>query len=137
MAIRCLGGLARLGLRLGKAGVAGSNPARGSMLLNATSAFLFRKSQIHDSLILSAGVVLSSEKRFTSEELKEYDGKDGRPAYIAYKGKVYDVSDDFLWVEGDHQGEHVAGKDLTEEMMQAPHAEDVLERVPLIGVLVK
>ncbi len=107
------------------------------MLLNATSAFLFRKFQIHDILILSAGVVLSSEKRFTLEELKEYDGKDGRPAYIAYKGKVYDVSDDFLWVEGDHQGEHVAGKDLTEEMAQAPHAEDVLERVPLIGVLVK
>jgi predicted heme/steroid binding protein len=80
---------------------------------------------------------LSSEKQFTLEELKKYDGKEGRPAYIAYKGKVYDVSDDFLWVEGDHQGEHVAGKDLTDEMPHAPHAEDVLERVPLIGVLVK
>jgi predicted heme/steroid binding protein len=80
---------------------------------------------------------LSSEKQFTLEELKKYDGKEGRPAYIAYKGKVYDVSDDFLWVEGDHQGEHVAGKDLTEELSRAPHAEDVLERVPLIGVLVK
>lgn len=80
---------------------------------------------------------MSSEKQFTLEELKKYDGKEGRPAYIAYKGKVYDVSDDFLWVEGDHQGEHVAGKDLTEEMSRAPHAEDVLERVPLIGVLVK
>ncbi len=80
---------------------------------------------------------MSSEKQFTLEELKKYDGKEGRPAYIAYKGKVYDVSDDFLWVEGDHQGEHVAGKDLTEELSRAPHAEDVLERVPLIGVLVK
>jgi predicted heme/steroid binding protein len=80
---------------------------------------------------------LSSQKQFTLDELKKYDGKDGRPAYIAYKGKVYDVSDDFLWVEGDHQGEHVAGKDLTEGMARAPHAEDVLERVPLIGVLVK
>jgi len=89
-----------------------------------------------DSLILLVGVVLSSQKQFTLDELKKYDGKDGRPAYIAYKGKVYDVSDDFLWVEGDHQGEHVAGKDLTEGMARAPHAEDVLERVPLIGVLV-
>ena len=90
-----------------------------------------------DSLIPLVGDVLSSQKQFTLGELKKYDGKDGKPAYIAYKGKVYDVSDDFLWVEGDHQGEHVAGKDLTEDMSRAPHAEDVLERVPLVGVLVK
>jgi predicted heme/steroid binding protein len=83
------------------------------------------------------GVILeSSEKKFTLEELKQYDGKDGRPAYIAYKGKVYDVTDDFLWVDGDHQGEHVAGKDLTEEMSQAPHGEETLERVKQIGILV-
>jgi len=78
----------------------------------------------------------SSGKKFTLEELKQYDGKDGRPAYIAYKGKVYDVTDDFLWVDGDHQGEHVAGKDLTEEMSQAPHGEETLERVKQIGILV-
>ena len=90
-----------------------------------------------DSRIPLIGVVLSSQKQFTLDELKKYDGKNGKPAYIAYKGKVYDVSDDFLWVEGDHQGEHIAGKDLTEGMARAPHAEDVLERVPLIGVLVK
>jgi predicted heme/steroid binding protein len=80
---------------------------------------------------------MSAERKFTLEELKNYDGKDGRPAYIAFKGKVYDVTDDFLWMGGDHQGEHVAGKDLTEEMALAPHAEDVLERVKLVGVLVK
>lgn len=80
---------------------------------------------------------MSSEKQFTTEELKQYNGKNGKPAYIAYKGKVYDVTDDFLWVEGDHQGEHTAGVDLTEEMPSAPHLEDVLERVKLIGVLTK
>ena len=80
---------------------------------------------------------MSSEKQFTPEELKKYDGKDGRPAYIAYKGKVYDVTDDFHWVDGDHQGEHTAGNDLTEQMSNAPHLEDVLERVKLIGILTK
>lgn len=80
---------------------------------------------------------MSTEKKFTLEELKNYDGKEGRPAYIAYKGKVYDVSDDFLWADGDHQGEHTAGNDLTEELPLAPHMEDVLERVKLIGVLIK
>jgi len=77
-----------------------------------------------------------AERKFTLEELKQYDGREGRPAYIAFKGKVYDVTDDFLWVDGDHQGQHVAGKDLTDEMSIAPHGEETLERVKQIGVLV-
>jgi len=75
-------------------------------------------------------------KKFTLEELKQYDGKDGRPAYVAYKGKVYDVTDNYLWIDGDHQGEHSAGVDLTEEMTRAPHGDENLERVKLIGTLV-
>lgn len=74
-------------------------------------------------------------KKFTLEELKQYDGRDGKPAYIAYNGKVYDVTESFLWVSGDHQGQHEAGKDLTEEMAFAPHQEETLERVKLVGVL--
>lgn len=76
------------------------------------------------------------QRKFTLEELKQYDGKEGRPAYVAYKGKVYDVTDDYLWGDGNHQGEHAAGKDLTEAMAQAPHGEETLERVKLIGTLV-
>lgn len=78
----------------------------------------------------------ATERKFTAEELKQYDGREGRPAYIVYKGKVYDVTADLMWVEGDHQGEHVAGRDLTEEMLRAPHGEEMLERVKLIGTLV-
>jgi predicted heme/steroid binding protein len=78
----------------------------------------------------------TAERRFTVDELKKYDGKEGRPAYIAYKGKVYDVTDSYLWIDGDHQGEHIAGTDLTEGMARAPHGEENLERVKLIGVLV-
>ena len=77
-----------------------------------------------------------AERKFTLEELKQYDDRDGRPAYIAYKGKVYDVTDSFLWIDGDHQGQHAAGKDLTEDMALAPHGEETLERVKLVGVLV-
>ena len=77
-----------------------------------------------------------AERKFTLEELKQYDGRDGRLAYIAYKGKVYDVTDSFLWIDGDHQGQHAAGKDLTEDMALAPHGEETLERVKLVGVLV-
>ncbi len=77
----------------------------------------------------------SELRKFTLEELKQFDGKNGRPAYVGYKGKVYDVSDDYLWTDGNHQGEHGAGKDLTEEMSLAPHGEETLDRVKLVGVL--
>jgi predicted heme/steroid binding protein len=76
-----------------------------------------------------------SEKKFTIEELKQYDGKDGRPAYIAYQGKVYDVTDSPLWTSGDHQGLHEAGKDLTAEMSEAPHGEETLASMKTVGIL--
>lgn len=76
-----------------------------------------------------------TQKKFTLEELKHYDGKGGRPAYIAYKGKVYDVTGNYMWMDGDHQGEHQAGKDLTESIANAPHGEENLERAKLIGAL--
>lgn len=75
-------------------------------------------------------------RKFTLEELKQFDGREGRPAYIAFKGKVYDVTDSYLWLDGDHQGQHVAGKDLTDEISFAPHGEETLERVKQIGELV-
>jgi predicted heme/steroid binding protein len=74
-------------------------------------------------------------KKFALNELKQYDGREGRPAHVAYNGKVYDVSESFLWMEGDHQGQHVAGNDLTDDMKSAPHGEEMLERVRLVGVL--
>lgn len=75
-------------------------------------------------------------KKITLEELKQYDGKNGKPAYIAYQGKVYDVSQSRLWSEGDHMGLHEAGKDLTDDIDLAPHREEVLERAKLVGNVV-
>ena len=74
-------------------------------------------------------------KEFSKQELARYNGKNGRPAYAAYKGKVYDLSDSFLWNDGSHQVLHSAGVDLTDVMEQAPHGGDVLEKFPLVGTL--
>ncbi len=74
-------------------------------------------------------------KNFTLEELSQFDGKNGKRAYVAFKGKVYDVTDSYQWVDGEHSGEHQAGKDLTEQMAVAPHAEDVMERMKIVGVI--
>ena len=77
-----------------------------------------------------------SEEKFTLEELSKFDGRDSNPAYVAYKGKVYDVTDSSFWIGGDHLGAHKAGKDLTEELDLAPHGPENIDRVKLVGVLV-
>ncbi len=75
-------------------------------------------------------------REFTIQELSMFNGKEGKPAYVAYKGKVYDVTDSSQWTGRDHLG-HAAGEDLTEPMDIAPHADDVMERMKVVGVLVK
>jgi len=74
-------------------------------------------------------------KRVTNDELKQNHGQAGRPAHVAYRGRVYDVSASKLWVGGLHQRRHQAGADLTTEFAAAPHDESVLARVPEVGEL--
>jgi predicted heme/steroid binding protein len=74
-------------------------------------------------------------KKFTKKELANYNGKHGNPAYVAFKGKVYDVSTSFLWKDGAHQVLHRAGVDLTEILEQAPHGADVFKKFPVVGIL--
>ena len=74
-------------------------------------------------------------RKFTKAELLQYDGKDDHPVYITYEGKVYDVSDSFLWKNGDHQAYHTAGQDLTGALEEAPHGCELLEGFPVVGIL--
>jgi predicted heme/steroid binding protein/uncharacterized membrane protein len=76
-------------------------------------------------------------KEFDLESLSDFDGKNGKPVYIAHGGKVYDVSQSGLWEGGLHMNRHHAGRDLSSEFPAAPHDEEVFERYPQIGVLSK
>lgn len=71
----------------------------------------------------------------TPEQLALCDGCEGRPACIAFRGKIYDASDSPLWPDGQHMRRHLAGVDLTAELGQAPHGEEQLERLPVVGSL--
>jgi predicted heme/steroid binding protein len=71
-------------------------------------------------------------KRFSLEELKKYDGTNG-VSYVAYRGRVYDVSKSFQWKKGVHQVSHQAGQDLTEALKDAPHLPNLLFRFPVVG----
>ncbi|HBR10156.1 cytochrome B5 [Candidatus Bipolaricaulota bacterium] len=73
-------------------------------------------------------------REFTKQELAQYDGRNGAPAFIAYKGKVYDLSSSFLWQKGNHQVLHQAGIDLTAALNTAPHGADLLAKFPVIGI---
>lgn len=77
----------------------------------------------------------SDEKIFTLDELKQYNGKDGKPAYVAVDGIVYDVSASDKWENGDYNG-FEAGNDLTDEIKNvSPHGVKMLDRVPVVGKL--
>ncbi|NTV77858.1 MAG: hypothetical protein HGA25_01610 [Clostridiales bacterium] len=72
---------------------------------------------------------------FTLEELKTYDGQNGNPAYVAFEGIVYDVTNAEKWNNGKHENGIVAGIDLTDLMSDSPHGISVLEDVPVVGTL--
>ena len=76
-------------------------------------------------------------KTLTRAELAQYNGEGGARSYIAHEGKVYDVTGSTLWLEGDHQGQHTAGGDLTDALADAPHGAEVLEEgFPVVGTLI-
>lgn len=75
---------------------------------------------------------------FSLKELAESDGKDGRPAYVGFEGKVYDLTGSSFWEDGEHEScpDGLAGQDLTDLMEDAPpdHSAE-LEGWPVVGRL--
>jgi len=73
-------------------------------------------------------------RAITRQQLSLRNGQDKPEIWIAYKGLVYDVSRSRLWRNGQHY-EHWAGQDLTEELKDAPHNENVFDKFEAIGHL--
>jgi len=105
------------------AGSSDSGPATGAQTTSATTP----------------GDTGSAEIAITLEELAEFDGKDGRPAYVAVDGVIYDVSSSSAWADGVHAPcnlDAMAGKDLSETLRQAPsNMRSLLARMPVVGRL--
>jgi predicted heme/steroid binding protein/uncharacterized membrane protein len=78
---------------------------------------------------------VETDKKFTLEELKQFDGLDGRPAYVVLGGQVFDVSASKLWHQGRHMGSHQAGRDMTQEITAAPHGPEKIYNFPIVGFL--
>lgn len=78
-------------------------------------------------------------RTFTPDELAQFDGLNGAPAYVAVDGLVYDVTGSILWPDGKHARcdlGAMAGKDLSEVITQAPATmRSNLTRMPVVGTL--
>jgi predicted heme/steroid binding protein len=79
---------------------------------------------------------LNGSKEFTSEELAKFDGKEGRPAYVAVHGFIYDVTAYIAttWAGGIHF-DIMAGTDASDEF-DACHNHAILEKLGIVGKLV-
>ena len=77
------------------------------------------------------------EINLTIEELAQYDGKDGRKAYVAVDGVIYDMTNSIPWRLGMHNG-FEAGNDLTEAIKNvSPHGVSKLTNVPQVGKIIE
>jgi predicted heme/steroid binding protein/uncharacterized membrane protein len=85
---------------------------------------------------LKSPVAAMVSRDISPEQLAHFDGIEGRPAYAAYKGIVYDMTNSRLWRSGKHMVKHAAGHDLTEALKTAPHGEDKVLAMPQVGMLV-
>ena len=70
---------------------------------------------------------------FSTADLRHFNGRKGRRALIAFKGKVYDVTNARHWNDGLHLNRHSAGTDLTSAIASAPHGEAVLHAAREVG----
>jgi len=71
---------------------------------------------------------------YTRSYLALRNGQDRPEIWVAYKGLIYDVSRSKMWRAGKHY-EHWAGQDLTDELKDAPHNENVFDKFKVIGTL--
>jgi predicted heme/steroid binding protein len=74
-------------------------------------------------------------QRYTKHQLALRNGQDKPEIWVAYNGKIYDLTQSRLWRNGKHY-EHWAGQDLTPELADAPHTHTVFEKFEVVGILV-
>lgn len=78
---------------------------------------------------------MSTLPRYTKQQLSLRNGQDKPEIWVAFKGKIYDMTQSRMWRNGKHY-EHWAGQDLSAEMADAPHTANVFDKFDPIGELV-
>lgn len=71
---------------------------------------------------------------YSKSQLALRNGQDKPEIWVCFEGIIYDVTASRLWRNGKHY-EHWAGQDLTAELADAPHADYVFAKFPVVGKL--
>jgi predicted heme/steroid binding protein len=58
-------------------------------------------------------------RNFTQKELESFDGKEGLPFYVVFKGKVRDLSKIQFGIQGTHMGIHTRNENLAESIKKS------------------
>lgn len=67
-------------------------------------------------------------------ELASFNGMNGKPAYVAVNGVIYDVSNEATWGGASHFG-LMAGRDVTAQFNSCHGMITVLSKLPKVGIL--
>ena len=116
-----------------------NNAAATAAATNSAASSATSAPAVSDSASSAASTTPSAANgtlELTLDQLKQYDGKNGNPAYVAVDGVIYDVTNVKAWKNGDHNG-YTAGNDLTDIIKnKSPHGVKNLEGLPIVGKLV-
>lgn len=79
---------------------------------------------------------IDTMKIFTEAELSMYNGKNGKPAYVAVNGIVYDVTNNAAWGGATHFG-LAAGTDVTSQFASCHAGQPILSKLKAVGKMVE
>ncbi|MBN1290236.1 MAG: hypothetical protein JXB48_00220 [Candidatus Latescibacteria bacterium] len=71
----------------------------------------------------------------TQEELSLFDGKNNNPPKSHIKERCSICPSVFLWRNAKHQFMHFADRDMTDDLENVPHGDDLLDKIPNISVM--
>jgi predicted heme/steroid binding protein len=105
------------------------------LIMAATAAIVtfYIRPKMKEKMKKGGGEPTKEKHDFSIEELQAFNGREGAPAYVAFKGAVYDVTESRLWKGGSHLKKHSAGRDLTDILKTAPHGEEKILAMKRIG----
>ena len=98
------------------------------------------EAEVEDDIMTGIETDENGNLLLTLSQLSRFDGREGRRAFIAVAGIVYEVTSSPRWRNGIHNGDPsiAAGNDLTSQIdSTSPHGRRVLDNIPVVGRIIQ